>query len=731
MASNGTNGAQDFRLADCLVQPQLNRVARNGETTQIEPKVMRVLVCLAERAAQVVTREELLTAVWGDVFVSEQVLSRSISELRKVLADDAKTIIETIPKTGYRLIAPVVYEPAQTNGHANTGAASAESAAAPVPPTEKLSVVGVGRHRLIAGLLLAGLAVAAAWRWFGAQPSAAPPLMRLSLNLAETLPPELNAFQTLALSPDGRRLVYVARRAGKYQLFLRALEQAEATPLPGTEGGTGPFFSPDGEWIGFYSEGTLKKVAVSGGAPVIIGGNATDPSGAWWAADGTIYFVRRAFEGLWRIPAAGGKAEPLTTLDHARGERSHFWPELLPDGETLLFTVWHGGSQEDSEIAAFNVRTGARKIVTKGFTHAHSLPTGQLALARNGSLRVAPFDARRLELTGEPVKTSELIVSSPVTGAAHFAVANNGLLVYWPAAAADRAGSELLRVDRQGQTQPYFHKKEFFWTPRLSRDGQRLAVALPGKMLDVWIYEAATDAFKRLTFDRINLAPLLTPDARRVVFSSDAGGALNLYWKPADGSGESERLTQSPNLQMAGAWTPDGRTLIYAEVDPQTRWDIWTLEVPDRTPRPLLNSPLDEAQPALSPDGRWLAYSAKDGGQWQIYVQPFPDLNGKWQVSIDGGQEPLWSPNGKELFFRAGDRLLSVAIDGSNGFKPSAPQTLFTGNFQHESITMLPGYGVLPDGKHFLMLRSAAAAFPTQLNVLLGWSGNLTLQPQP
>ncbi len=404
----------------------------------------------------------------------------------------------------------------------------------------------------------------------------------------------------------------------------------------------------------------------------------------------------------------------------------------MPDGETLLFTIWHGGSQEDSEIAALSLRTGARRILAKGYTNARYMATGHLALARNGSLRVAPFDVRQVKLTGEPIKTAETVASNQVSGAAHFACAGNGLLVYVPGA-NERLGGELVRVDRQGKVEPFFRKKESFWTPRVSRDGQRIAVSLPSAKLDVWVYEAETDALKRLTFDHINAAPLLTPDARRVVFSSDAGGALNLYAKAADGNGPIERLTDSPNLQVAGAWTPDGHVLLYAEIAPDTRWDIWTLDLrdPARQPRPLLKTGLDEAQPALSPDGRWLAYAAKENGRWQIYVQPFPALDGKWQVSIEGGQEPLWSPDGQELFFRAGDRLMAVAIDGRNGFNAAPPQTLFSGSFSQEAVTMLPSYAVLPGGRQFLMLQSEAASLPTRLNVVLHWAQALTPTTAP
>ncbi|MFN0112186.1 MAG: winged helix-turn-helix domain-containing protein [Blastocatellia bacterium] len=729
--TNGSNGIKDFRLADCFVQPQLNRITREGETAQIEPKMMRVLLCLAERAGQVVTREELLEKVWSDVFVGEQVLSRSISELRKALADDAKTIIETIPKTGYRLIAPIVYEPAKLNGHSPTETTLIEPAIELIqlaiePSKSKTSFF---RQRwLLAGLLLLSLATIAAWRWFESKPVASLPVMRASLNLAETIPSELDVFQSLAISPDGRRLAYVARREGRYQIFLRALDQSESIPVPGAEDGTGPFFSPDGEWIGFYGDGTLKKVAVGGGVPLIIGGEVSDPGGACWSEDGSIIYVSRFFEGISRIPASGGRPERLTTLNTERGDRSHFWPEVLPGGETALFTIWLGGNPDDSLIASLSLKTGEQKILIKGASHARYLPTGHLALARGGALRVVPFDLQRLTVTGPMVKTTEFVTMSQISGAAHFACSRNGLLVYMPAP-PENAGLELVSVDRQGNAKPLFRKTENFWTPRLSADGKRLAVAIPDNALDLWIYETGNDAFKRLTFDKLNLAPLWSPDASRVVFASDQNGTLNLYWKASDGSGEIERLTQSRNLQFPNSWTPDGRTLIFSEVDAETRWDVWTLDVSQpadqRQPRPLLKTGLDESQPALSPDGHWLAYAAKEFGKWQIYVQQFPSLDGKWQISTEGGFEPLWSQSGKELFFRFGDRLMAVEIEAGAGFKASKPQIVFTGDYKLESVSMLPTYAVAPDGKSFLMLRKPGQNSQTKLNLVQGWFEDL------
>jgi DNA-binding winged helix-turn-helix (wHTH) protein/Tol biopolymer transport system component len=729
----------DFRLGECLVQPQLNRITRNGETLQIEPKIMRVLVYLAEHAEQVVTREQLLEAVWGDVFVSEQVLSRSISELRKFLADDSKTqsIIETIPKTGYRLATPVVYETGKTNGEVKARVASESLPAAPergptlleaIALTSAAAPAGAGRGVVAGALVLCAAAILlAAWSWL--RPSSGGPdaVLRLSLELAETVPPELDLFQTLALAPDGRRLVYSGKRAGKYQLFLRAFDQPESTPLTGTENGVGPFFSPDGQWVGFYSDGTLKKVSLAGGQPVVIGGQADDAQGASWGEDGTIIYTRRFFEGLWRISAAGGQAEVLTQLDRTRGERSHLWPEILPGGEAVLFTIWYGGDIEDAQLSVLSLKTGEKRILGKGAGQAHYLPTGHLAYVGQNSLRVVPFDLRRLTTDGPSVVLPEGVAFNPISGAAHFVCSRTGMLVYLPKH-TQNADHQLVWVDRRGQAQPLLEKTAGFVTPRLSLDGTRLAVTMPGRTAELWVYELAGGAFKRLTFEKVNLAPVWTPDSRRIIFSSDAGGApLNLYWKAADGSGAVERLTQSNNLQFAGGCTPDGRLLVFAEVDPETRWDIWMLDLntPERRPQPLLKTKLDEAQPALSPDGRWLAYTAKEHGQWQIYVQPFPSLDGKWQVSTEGGQQPIWSRTGKELYYRTGDRVMMVALDTFTGFKAAQPQPLFTGDFRQEPITLLPSYDVAPDGQRFVMVRGGQESGATRLNVVLGWFADL------
>ncbi|MBL8203177.1 MAG: PD40 domain-containing protein [Blastocatellia bacterium] len=727
---------REFWLESCFIQPQLNRITRAGETIQMEPKIMRVLVCLAEHHTQVVTRDQLLAAVWGEVFVSEQVLSRSISELRKVLADDpkAQSMIETIPKTGYRLIAPLRYELTMSQPTVTTNVEAPQTlpelsstlATALIPkPVSPL----VGRGIVALSLMLCAAAILlAVWGWTRNQ-TGTDRVLRLSLDLSEPIPPELDPFQTFALAPDGKHFVHVGRRDGKNLLFVRALDQHKSTLLAGTEGALCPFFSPDSQWVGFCANGQLKKVPLSGGTPQALGASASDGVGASWSEAGPIVYAPRFFDGLWQVPASGGKAEPLTKLDWQRGERAHFWPEVLPGGKAVLFTIWHGGGVNSSEIAVYSLASGEKKILLKNVTRARYVTTGHLLVTQHGALQLVPFDLRRLEVTGAATTLPEKVVVSPISSLAHYDCTPDGMLVYLPES-AQRSDCRLWWLDRQGRSTPLSDKVQSYGTPRLSQNGQHLAVAVPGHTTDLWNLQLSNGHFKRLTFEQTNTVPLWTPDNRRLVFSSDLASApLNLYWKAADGSDNAERLTTSSNLQLPGTFTPDGKTLLFTEIDPNTRNDIWALEVNEptatRRPRPLLQTEADEAQPALSPDGRWLAYTTKDSGQWQIYVQSFPDLQGKWQISTEGGMEPVWSKSGKELFYRAGDKVMAVTISTASGFQASAPQPAFTGLSGFNAGTLLPTYDVTPDGQRIVILKGEHDTAPTQLHAIVNWFSDL------
>ncbi|MCI0491252.1 MAG: winged helix-turn-helix domain-containing protein [Blastocatellia bacterium] len=727
----------DFRVGQWLVQPQLNRITIGDKTIQIEPKVMRVLLCLAERPEQVVTREQLMKTVWGNVFVSEQVLSRSISELRKVFDDDSKTqsFIETIPKTGYRLIAPVSCE--ETDG-APLAAIDDKSPVTEPPSSQQTETVlpqwrERNTFRAAALAILVVSAIVLGWFSIRSTSKESRSVMRLTLALPESLPPELELFQSLALSPDGRRLVYVARNEGRYQLYERWLDQPNPAPIPGTEGGYGPFFSPDGQWLGFYSGGSLKKVALDGGTPVTIASCCTDALGAHWGPDGTIVFARRFFDGLSRVPASGGRPEELTRLDLDRGERSHFWPEILPGGKAVIFTIWRGGDMDDAEIAVLSLETGERRSLFKG-TCARYLSTGHLVYVRRGRLVAVPFDTEKLETTGPPAPSLEKVAMSYVSGAANYSISSDGTLVYLPGGTR-QSDSSLLWVSRQGEAQAMVEGQRNYWNLRISPDGRRLALSIQGDSADLWTYELSDGSFKRLTFEKANLAPIWTPDGRRIVFTSDLNGPpLNLYWKAADGSDTAEQLVKSKNIQVPGSWSPDGKVLAYWEFDPSTRADLWILPLdgPDaRKPRPFLRTDYDENQPMFSPDGRWIAYTSKETGRWEVFVRPFPGPGGKWQISTEGGMDPVWSRSGKELFYREGNFVMAVDIESGSTFKAAKPRLLLDGAYRVEAGTLLPSYDIAPDGQRFVMLKNETESTATELNVVLGWFEDLKRRLPP
>ncbi len=541
------------------------------------------------------------------------------------------------------------------------------------------------------------------------------------------------------LSPDGTRLAYVggsiatgATGQGR-KLYIRSLDQLDATPLSGTEDALQPFFSPDGQWVAFFSSGKLKKVSVYGGAPMTLC-DAPNPRGGSWGPDDTIVFTPNTTTGLSRVPAAGGTPEELTAPGDE--ERSHRWPHVLPDGKAVLFiTQASDGTYDDASIEVLSLATGERKVVHEGGSVPRYLPTGHLVYVREGTLFAAPFDRDRLETTGPPAPIIEGVVSAggstgeaPGDGAAQFAFSETGTLVYLSGASRGE-NYKLVWVDGEGAVSTLSEQQAHYTTPRLSPDGRRLAVTLNfGGEADVWVYEIERGAMTRLTFEPgYDGFPVWSPDGERLAFGSSRDGSeANLFWKRADGTGEAERLTESQNTQLLTSWSPDGKVLAFSELDPETSWDIWVLPLDgDREPQLFHRTPFLEAYPEFSPDGRWLAYFSDESGRFEVYVKPFPGPGGKWQISTDGGLYPLWGPDGGELFYRSleGDRMLVVpyTVDGES-FRAGRPRELFQGQFASRRV---PDADIAPDGKRFVMLQSEGAAEaeaePTKLIFVLNW----------
>jgi serine/threonine protein kinase len=531
----------------------------------------------------------------------------------------------------------------------------------------------------------------------------------------------------IALSPDGTQLAYVARQNGVTQIFLRALNSLESKPLPGTEEGSTPFFSPDSQWLGFVGGyGKLKKVSIDGGPAVdLCDVDSRLVFGASWGSQGSIVFGYVG--GLRQVPESGGSPKQLTTVPGtSSGTSDHMWPEFLPGGKAVLFVR---GVAADPRISVVSIETGGQRDLIAGKDPVYS-PTGHLLYSQGGTLMAAPFDLQRLAVTGTGVPVAEGILQRTPDvfqpPAADYSISATGSLAFVPGVAT-AAPLKLTWVSRSGAEQPLPAPAHIYLHPRLSPDGQRIAVGITEKESQVWLYDIAQGTLSRFTFEGSNnLTPFWTRDGQRIVFISNKEGPRNIFSKLADGSGGLERLTTSENLDIPGSFSPDGQVLAFAEIDPHTGYDIWTLRLKgssaeteqSRKPQPFLKTSFNENVPQFSPDGHWLAYVSDESGRYEIYVVPYPGPGGKWQISTEGGREPLWNRNGRELFYRSGNKMMAVDINTRMGFSAGTPKMLFEGPYQSLS-TSTPNYDVSADGQRFLMLKSTEQ--PAQINVVLNW----------
>jgi Tol biopolymer transport system component len=588
------------------------------------------------------------------------------------------------------------------------------------PVAAKKGIHLLGRRGLVVGVgVLLVFAVVIGLAVWNLKPSPSPPpVSRLVINLPQGQQlAGLELSPGLAISPDGAQLAYIARQGGTQQLYLRPMDSLDARAIPGTEGAIEPFFSPDGQWVGFFAGGKLKKVSASGGAALTLG-DAAVPRGASWASQGSIIFTPSTGSVLLQVPDAGGSAQPLTRLE--KGENSHRWPELLPGGKALLFAAGTTGNWTNAQVAVQSISTGKRQNLIQAGMYPRYAPSRHLVYAQGGNLLAVPFDPQRLEVTGTAVIVVEGVSQSPA-GAAQYDISATGSLVY--AAGGVQSGqSRPVWVKRDGAEQPLTAPARVYISPRLSSNGQRIAVGIQEQGTRVWLYDLSRETPTRLTFEgETNSAPVWTPDGKRIAFQSNREGQFNLFLQLSDGSGGLERLTTSEDLQAPSSWSPDGQLLAFIGGTPATGADIWVLRVGDRSAQPFLRTPFNEAAPRFSPDGRWLAYISNESRRYEIYVQAYPGPGGKRQISIGGGTEPVWNPNGRELFYRSGAKMMAVDIATQAGFAAGNPRMLFEGLYQATAATSA-NYDVSPDGQRFLMLKPIEQEHaPTQINVVLNW----------
>jgi Tol biopolymer transport system component len=583
----------------------------------------------------------------------------------------------------------------------------------------------LGRRPLIFGLgallLVAVIAGITAWNLKPAPVPGPQAVTRTVINL----PPGqqlagLDSGPALALSPDGTHLAYVARQGGVQQLYLRAMDSLEAKPIPDTEGATEPFFLPDGQRVGFFVGGKLKEVSVSGGVALTLG-TAPQPRGASCGSQGTIAFAPSNVSVLQQVPDAGGTPQPLTRFE--KGEVSQRWPEFLPGGKAVLFASGINlANWNNAQVAVQSLGTGERRNLIQGATQPRYALSGHLVYAQGGNLMAVPFDPQRLDVTGTAVPVLESLLQSPSSGAAQYSFSMTGSLVY-ASGGLQASLRRLVWVDRKGLEQALPASVHAYRYPRLSPDGRRVAVTIEESESHVWLYDLTRETLTRLTFQgSVNLIGGWTPDGKRIAFQSNKEGPPNLFSQLADGSGGLERLMTSEYAQTPNSWSPDGQLLAFIEIDPTTGYDIWVLRMSDRKAQLFLRTPFNESAPRFSPDGRWLAYVSDESGRYEVYVQPYPGPGGKWQISTEGGTEPVWNRNGRELFYRSGDKMMAVDIASQPSFTAGKPRVLFQGQYLPTPATF-PNYDVSPDGQRFLMLKPSEQeqAAPTQINVVLNW----------
>jgi len=554
---------------------------------------------------------------------------------------------------------------------------------------------------------------------------------RFSINLAMTEGSLQSTADTghIALSPSGSRLVYTARMDGTTRLYLRSLDKVEDRLMPGTDGAQRPFFSPDGEWVGFYTDSTnaeLMKISVLGGPAQGLTNAVFSGGGSWVADDTIIYGSGDAASGrrLYSISANGGAPTVLIEPD---AETGHARPVVLPGANAVLFIIrpgtGGGAPARDGRIAVASLETGeVRDLIHGGYAPSYS-PSGHIVFARAGALWAVPFDLSRLEPTGPQVPVVDGVLQHSVQGAANYAFSDDGLLIYAPGGDMATLGEDersLVWVDRSGREELLIAERRPYANPSLSPDDKRLAVTISdGTVNDIWIHDLERGSLTPLTTDADtgNNGVVWTPDSQRVIFfNRDQGG---LFWTQADGVGQPERLTTSRTGHTPTSISPDSGQLLFTQFGQPIELYMLSMQN-DSEPQALFAS----SWATISPNGRWLAYQSSEAGRLEVYVRPFPETEGAvYPVSLNGGREPHWGPEGDELFFRNGDEMMVVTVTTDPNFSATIPSTLFVGDFSESGDR---SFSVSRDGQRFLMIKDTVvieqgASGATQFNVVENW----------
>jgi serine/threonine-protein kinase len=534
----------------------------------------------------------------------------------------------------------------------------------------------------------------------------------------------LDPQRSFAVSGDGHRVAFVAERDGVRRAYVRELNTVLPREIPGTENATAPFFSPDGQRIGFFADYRLKVVSLAGGTPVVLVDVTTGPRGATWMPDDTIIFCPSPAAGLWQVAATGGPVRVVAQPDRAKGERGYRWPEVLPGGDAVVFTLATSDLQsfDEARLVVRSLRTGEQKELIRGGSFATYTGSGHLLFARAGALMAVPFDVARRAVTGAAKPVLDGLVTYPINGAAQYAVGGDGTLVYIAGRAVSREAT-LTWVDTAGKTTMIAAGPAAYQNVSIAPDGREVALDIDGANANIWLLDLARTSMARMTVEWSNNSPFWTPDGTRVVFTSAGAGATRLFWQAADSRSPPEPVTHAHGVQeevaqLSGSWAPGGQVMVFSERAQRTGWDIWVLTMGrERNLTAFVQTSFNEKNPRFSPDGRWVAYESDETGPTEVYLVPYPGPGRKVKISTDGGTSPVWARDRRALFYRNGDAMMVVPIQTLPSFSPGRARLLF------RRVSPYP-FDVAPDGR-FLMIDDLPAPALGPLTVALNWHAEL------
>jgi serine/threonine-protein kinase len=596
-----------------------------------------------------------------------------------------------------------------------------DGAATVAPPAPSPAWTRVLPWAVAAVAIVAAVAVAAARRGPAAFP--ARPLSAFGVLVPQDYYLPKSDQPLLDLSADGRTLLFVVEGKTDNVVMKRRLDRMDPAPVPGTEGAEEPRMSPDGRWIAFFAQGSLRKVPADGGPPTDLA-VARAPRGLSWAPDGSIVFSPLYNSSLWRLPATGGAPAEITKLDAARQERTHRWPQVLPDGKTVIFTVGDQSSPGDydgARIDAVDLTTGKRTTVLEGARMARYTPAGYLVYQHQGTLMAARFDPKALKLTGPPFTVQERVGGVTSSGAGFFSLSDTGVLAMAPMDAIPNERVVVL-AGRDGHETELGIPPADYNTPRVSPDGRTVAIAIGSGATaddDIYLVELATARTQRLTFGQGHGHPLWSRDGRRITYTKGRSGELGFASKAADGSGGETLFKSQTAIGFSDGWLPDGHLLV---TDASQSIDVKIATGRDEPLAPLFASPTAAEYGAmLSPDDRFIAYTSTETGTDEVFVETFPPGQGRWQVSSGGGAAPAWSRDGKQIYFVTGETIMAADVDLGGVFRAGAPRALFSGPYDLRTPPVR-NFDVTADGRFVLIKRKFIAGRPRELVVVDGWN---------